>query len=165
MTGVSEHQDVVLALLRRAGKVLLVKQTYGGRLWTMPGGDVEAGESLADAAVREIKEETGLDVRPQGLFGVRNRPGQTLSVFVVEQVGGEMRTSVPGEIEAVGWFSLGDIHARSNEIVAFTRVVSTEALQAPQMQFLPLRPWHGPDGKSADLYSGWVPGAPPWRNT
>jgi 8-oxo-dGTP diphosphatase len=44
------------------GRVLLVHQTYAGSKWALPGGVVEENESPWDAAVREAKEETGLDV-------------------------------------------------------------------------------------------------------
>jgi 8-oxo-dGTP diphosphatase len=46
----------------RDGKVLLVKHSYGHLNWELPGGGVEAGESVQDAVVREVREETGLDV-------------------------------------------------------------------------------------------------------
>ncbi len=45
-----------------AGRVLLVHQTYHGCKWAWPGGVVNDGESPWDAAVREVKEETGLEV-------------------------------------------------------------------------------------------------------
>lgn len=58
------------ALVERDGEVLLVKQD--GR-WLLPGGEVEAGESHAEALVRELDEETGVEVEPgERLAVVRN---------------------------------------------------------------------------------------------
>ena len=56
-----------------AGCVLLVKPTYN-EVWHLPGGVVEAGESPAAGAVREVKEELGLDVEAGPLLGVDYRP-------------------------------------------------------------------------------------------
>jgi ADP-ribose pyrophosphatase YjhB (NUDIX family) len=55
------------------GRILLVKPTYND-VWHLPGGVVEAGESPAAAAVREVKEELGLDVAAGRLLGVDYRP-------------------------------------------------------------------------------------------
>ena len=57
------------------GRVLLIrrgKQPLYGR-WVVPGGTVELGESLADALVREMREETGLEVEPFELLTVFDR--------------------------------------------------------------------------------------------
>jgi 8-oxo-dGTP diphosphatase len=57
------------AVVVRAGKVLLIKRGKAplqGR-WVIPGGRVELGETLEDAVIREVREETGLSVRPRGV--------------------------------------------------------------------------------------------------
>ena len=55
------------------GKVLLIKRR-DVEVWALPGGAVESGESLAQAAVREVREETGLEIELTRLVGVYSRP-------------------------------------------------------------------------------------------
>ena len=55
------------------GRVALVRRKDNG-LWALPGGGMELGESIEDCAVREVKEETGLDVEITGLVGVYTNP-------------------------------------------------------------------------------------------
>jgi ADP-ribose pyrophosphatase YjhB (NUDIX family) len=55
------------------GKVLLTKRT-DFEVWCLPGGEVDADESLAQAAIREISEEVGLDVCLRHLVGIYSRP-------------------------------------------------------------------------------------------
>lgn len=53
------------------GRILLLNQdTETGRSWSLPGGKLEEGETLAGALVREMKEETGLDIEPGRLLYV-----------------------------------------------------------------------------------------------
>jgi 8-oxo-dGTP diphosphatase len=53
------------------GRLLVIRRGHppGEGLWSLPGGRVEAGESDAEAVVRELAEETGLRVEPGGLIG------------------------------------------------------------------------------------------------
>jgi len=63
------------AVVVHEGRVLLIrrgKEPLRGR-WVVPGGTVEAGETLQDALVREIQEETGLVVRPREIVAVFDR--------------------------------------------------------------------------------------------
>ena len=59
------------------GRVLVVQRGRppGEGLWTVPGGKLEAGERIADAVAREVREETGLDVEPGPLVAVVERMG------------------------------------------------------------------------------------------
>jgi 8-oxo-dGTP diphosphatase len=66
-----------------AGRVLLVKQGQKGRGWELPGGKVKKRESLPDAVVREVKEETGVDVLPEQLLGVFFISSENTYDFVV----------------------------------------------------------------------------------
>jgi 8-oxo-dGTP pyrophosphatase MutT (NUDIX family) len=55
------------------GRILLVKRR-DNTLWAIPGGGHDIGETIAHTAVREVKEETGLDVEITGLVGVYTNP-------------------------------------------------------------------------------------------
>lgn len=77
-----------------AGKVLLIKRR-DFRVWALPGGAVDAGESLAEAAVREAREETGLEVELTHLVGLYSRPawcddGDHDVLFAARIVGGAL---------------------------------------------------------------------------
>jgi ADP-ribose pyrophosphatase YjhB (NUDIX family) len=56
------------------GEGLLLQRRSDNGLWGLPGGAVEPGESVSEALVREVKEETGLDVTPLRLIGVYSAP-------------------------------------------------------------------------------------------
>lgn len=83
-------------VVRRDEAVLLVRQARGHPLqgeWTVPWGRVEAGESPAAAALRETREEGGVDARLEGLIGVQELPapvdGGFALVFMCSHAGGE----------------------------------------------------------------------------
>jgi ADP-ribose pyrophosphatase YjhB (NUDIX family) len=82
-----------LALVRRA-----IEPGYGR--WTFPGGYVDRWEQVRDAAVREAKEEVGLDVRLDGLLNVYSYPrAPIIIVFTATLTGGELACDDEG-IEA-----------------------------------------------------------------
>jgi 8-oxo-dGTP pyrophosphatase MutT (NUDIX family) len=61
-------------ILDGQGRVLLVKHNYGRHNWELPGGLAEERESLAETAIREVREETGLAVRAEALTGLYYEP-------------------------------------------------------------------------------------------
>jgi ADP-ribose pyrophosphatase YjhB (NUDIX family) len=63
----------VSAAIFRDGKVLIVRRARppAHGLYTLPGGGVELGETLEQAVIREVREETGLTIAPHGLVGFR----------------------------------------------------------------------------------------------
>ncbi len=56
------------------GRILLLRRSDGENLWSFPGGAIEPGEGAADAVVREVREEIGLEVEPVALIGVYSSP-------------------------------------------------------------------------------------------
>lgn len=65
--------SVSAVIFDRQGRLLLQQRSDGGQ-WGLPGGSVEIGESLREAVVREVSEETGLTVAPGRLVGLYSRP-------------------------------------------------------------------------------------------
>ena len=85
-------------------EILLIKGPRRG--WEMPGGQVEEGESLRDAAIRETKEESGIDIEITKFCGVFQNVGNSIcnTLFLGKPIGGEPTTS--SESLEVGFFSL-----------------------------------------------------------
>ncbi|GAB3172094.1 NUDIX domain-containing protein [Myceligenerans halotolerans] len=95
-----------------AGRILLIHRTDND-LWSIPGGAMEPGESVRQAAVRETYEETGYDVEITGLVGIYTDPnhiiaysdGEVRSQFSIcltgDVTGGQARTSA--ESSEVVW--------------------------------------------------------------
>lgn len=108
-------QDPILGVntvIFQDGKVLLIHREDFD-VWALPGGRVEPGETLAQAACREAREETGLDVRLTRLQGVYSEPGwfqRGLHVVVFEgiPVNGRLRPQ-PGETLEARFFALDEL--------------------------------------------------------
>jgi 8-oxo-dGTP diphosphatase len=90
------------------GRILVVRPTYL-REWMLPGGRVERGETPHAAAIRETREETGLDVVIDRLVLVDARKARDTSfVFTARVTGGELDPQL-GEIAEVGWLDVDEI--------------------------------------------------------
>lgn len=90
----SVMQVRVTGILIEDEKVLLVKQKVANRNWSLPGGRVENGETLEEAMIREMREETGLEVKIKKLLYVCDKPDASPSLlhitFLLERIEGEI---------------------------------------------------------------------------
>ena len=96
------------------GKVFLI-QRHDFRVWALPGGAVDAGESLAQAAAREAREETGLEVELTHLVGLYSRPawcdgGDHDILFADHPVGGRLLRESDEVIDS-GFFAPDELPA------------------------------------------------------
>ena len=123
----------VSAAIVRAGKVLVVRRARNPalNLYTLPGGAVETGETLAEAVSREVREETALEIEPVGLAGhreviARDPQGRIERHFVImcyaaRWLSGEV--ALNDELDDARWITPGelpDLHTTEGlaEIVA-----------------------------------------------
>ena len=95
-------------IVERQGAVLMIKRDnqVGFGLWSMPGGYVDRGEVVEEAAAREVLEETGLQVEVKNLVGLFSEAGHPVIVvaFAAVETGGRL---APGpEAQDVGFFPL-----------------------------------------------------------
>lgn len=107
-------------VVNQEGKILLQRRADNG-FWSLPGGAMEIGETIGEAAIRETKEETGLDVEPEYIVGVYTNPRrvtvfsdgeirQQFSIcFACRLIGGEIKVSE--ESTEVGFFTPEEIES------------------------------------------------------
>lgn len=104
------------AVFDHAGRILLQRRA-DFHVWGLPGGSVEAGETLEQAVRREVKEEAGLDVKVLRLVGAYSDPGSTTTrypdgnvvhyvslTFECRVVGGTLKAGPDEESTAVAFF-------------------------------------------------------------
>ena len=100
----------VAMVIERAGAILLVRRRHhGGGSWSAPGGYLDPGEDLADAATREVREETALDVDEASFIAVTNDRfddgKHNVTVwFSACRFHGEPTVAAPDELSEIGWF-------------------------------------------------------------
>jgi ADP-ribose pyrophosphatase YjhB (NUDIX family) len=94
----------------REGRLLLVRRANPPQLWTLPGGRIELGEAAADAARRELLEETGVEADIAGFAGYREmhlrEHGTVRSHFVILAFAARWRAgagTAGSELSAVEW--------------------------------------------------------------
>ncbi len=102
----------VLCLISRGDEILVQnrhKEDWKG--YVLPGGHVEKGESVVQAVIREMKEETGYDIQHPQLCGIKQFPIENgrylVMLFKTETFSGELRSSEEGEMR---WVKRADLH-------------------------------------------------------
>lgn len=103
---------VTVAILENEKVLLTRREDF--EVWCLPGGQVDEGETLAQAALREVREETGLEVELTRLVGTYTRtggfPDLHIILYAARPIGGELRLQ-PGETIELGYFSQDELPA------------------------------------------------------
>ncbi|WP_329177536.1 NUDIX hydrolase [Streptomyces sp. NBC_01477] len=111
----AERPGIAAAIIVHDGCVLMVRRRVAeGQLsWQFPAGEIEAGESPQEAAVRETREETGLEVVALRLLGERVHPKtqRLMSYTACEVVGGAAYVADTEELAELTWCTRADIPA------------------------------------------------------
>ena len=122
-----------LVVVRLGRRFLLVQERKDAQRWYLPAGRVEPGETIADAAVRETREEAGIDVVLEGVLRVEHspRPGggaRCRVIFVARPADDALPKRVP-DAESLGaaWVTLDELDRfalRGDEVRAIFRHVA-----------------------------------------
>ena len=124
-------------------RVLLTKREDFD-VWCLPGGHLDEGETFPETAIREAREEIGLDVRLTRLVGTYTRPTWSnglyhVQVFAAAVISGDLRPQ-NGEVTAIDYFSVDDLpdamlvgqrHRVLDALNNVTGVVTTELVEWP----------------------------------
>ena len=122
----------VLCLIEDGDKILLQNRTKKDwRGYALPGGHIEPGESFVDAVIREMKEETGLDIKNPRLAGVKQFPIKdgryVVLLFKTTEFSGTVISSDEGQMEWVESNRLSEINT-VDDFCDLMRVINDSAL-------------------------------------
>lgn len=128
-----------LVVVRMGDRFLLVHERKHGQTWYLPAGRVEPGEALADAAIRETLEETGVNVALEGVLRVEHNPGLEATrvrvFYVARPVGDPTPKQVADEHSlAARWVTLAEMRTlslRGQEVLEIHSAVAAGAPVAP----------------------------------
>lgn len=118
----------VTGVLLKDGKVLLGRHTYGagkGKL-IVPGGYLTIGETPEQAVIREYKEETGVDVRPTDIIGIRFNNHDWYVAFLLEYLGGQAESDHEENNEVI-WLAADEALSR-DDVPELTKYLIRAAL-------------------------------------
>jgi ADP-ribose pyrophosphatase YjhB (NUDIX family) len=154
-------------------RVLLVAHQFPGqrRAWLLPGGSVELGETFIEAAIREAREETGLEVEIEKLVFWREffdwRYALELT-FLARPTGGQLRVGHDPEfhdhvqvIKQVRWCALAELP----KLDIAPQVLGQRLSDAWRAGFEGHEPYLGLTESFAESLRAWQPGSPPDRLT
>ncbi|EOP30696.1 MULTISPECIES: NUDIX hydrolase [Bacillus] len=127
-------------LTNEKNEVLLTKVHWRADTWEMPGGQVEEGEALDQAVCREIKEETGLSVKPIGITGVYYNAFMHILavVFKVAYVSGDIKIQ-PEEIQEAKFIALNEENIDEYITRPHMKSRTVDAMRATH--FIPYETW------------------------
>ena len=117
-----------------AGRVLLCQQSQGHRLWALPGGKIRDAESPVHAVIRDIREETGMEVKVVDLVGIYQLTGDgcgddlpdvLIHVFRATADDPEATVNSPGRICALAWYEPAWL---PHPMTATTRIAIADAV-------------------------------------
>ena len=116
-----------IGVLEEEGRFLVVQRAQGltnAGCWCFPGGHLEPGESSAEAVVRELREELGIDVEAGEHLGDVHVPSPRYRLLVhrVRRTSGAWRPD-PREISAFAWLTLDEVRALAEAMPTNAQVV------------------------------------------
>ncbi len=128
-----------MAVVRLGHRFLMTQEKKYGSTWSIPGGRVEPGETLADACLREVVEETGVPVRLDGILRVEHTPSPSGArvriVFLASPLDDTPPKSVADdESLQARWLTLEEIAAlplRGSDLRALLESVATGRASYP----------------------------------
>lgn len=127
-----------LVIVRRGHQFLLTQERKYGSSWSIPGGRVEPGESLAEAAVREVLEETGVPIRLDGIYRIEHSPsleGVRVRILFAGSPTDDTEPKTTADDESLGaaWLTLEEIQARPLRGTELCALIESIALAGRQV--------------------------------